>query len=53
MQEPLVPDPNYIGQTYLCGQVLTVLPGATVAGIDGRLDPGGAVYTALKRFRLE
>jgi photosystem II stability/assembly factor-like uncharacterized protein len=43
-QEPLVADSSYLGKTYNSNEVLTLLAGATVPGIDAQLEPGGIIW---------
>ncbi|MCJ7484798.1 MAG: carboxypeptidase regulatory-like domain-containing protein, partial [Candidatus Aminicenantes bacterium] len=42
-QDPLVADSSYLGKTYNSNEVLTLLAGATVPGIDAQLEPGGTI----------
>ncbi len=43
-QDPLVADSSYLGKTYNSNEVLTLLGGATVPGIDAQLEPGGIIW---------
>ena len=42
-RDPLVPDVNYLGETYHGDEVVTLVAGATVPGINTQLEPGGAI----------
>jgi len=41
--QPYEPDPNFFGEVYNSGEVITLAAGATLSGIDGQLTPGGAI----------
>jgi hypothetical protein len=42
-RDPSVPDVNYLGETYHGNEVVTLVAGATVQGINTQLEPGGAI----------